>query len=59
MSKKKFVPDAGLALYNVTVIGREKYLLAQDGKEYFFNNIGVMGVPFGFIQQSLIWLACS
>jgi hypothetical protein len=54
MPKKNSVLNAGLALYNITAINGEKYLLGQDGKKYLFNNIGVMGVHFGFIQPSLI-----
>jgi hypothetical protein len=59
MPKKTFVSNVGRVLYNATVISLEKYLLAQDGKKSFFSNIGVTGVSFGFIRQSLIWSACS
>jgi hypothetical protein len=54
MPKKNSVHNAGLAFYNITAINCEKYLLAQVGKKYLFNNIGVMDVHFGFIQLSLI-----
>lgn len=53
MPKKIFAPAVVLVSYNVTVIDCENYLREQDGRKYFFNNIGVMGVPFDFIHRSL------
>lgn len=52
MPKKISAPDAGHAPYNAMAIIAENYLLGQDGKKYLFNNICVMDVYFGFIQQS-------